>query len=488
MIKKGALFKLIKSLTKSEKRYFKLSLQSDKENKNYLALFDFIENQKKYDEATIKKHFAGKKFIKQLHVTKNYLSKLILRSLKNFHQKSSKDLILKSLLQDIEILFKKELYNQAVFDIEKAIKLAEKYEKFPALLDALNWKRKLIIAQQGAVNAKKELDEIIEKQSEVLKNMFNINEYYELTAHFYDYFQTSGQFNQTVYTSLSKNPLITNPDSAATFESKILFCNLLFAYHIYKDKNYSSAYQSLENLVNLLKRNPELIREEPTAYITAINDQIQILLYTKKHQDIPKLLKQIREAPQKFKFEQLKQGTLRAFLQTYLFELELYRDIGEPAKGLIYIDEITAILNKYQTPVTKSLETLFYYQFAYLNFLLHNYENAQNWLKLILKSKSHEQIETQINAHFLNMIIEYNYQHFPALNKLNQEAKEFIKQFHRPYPHQKILIAFFKQSAKKPSNQNLAELKNQLNLQENDHEFQDFQQKLNIPEWINSKL
>ena len=82
-----SLFNLIKSLSKGEKQYFKKfsSIHTGKENHYYMRLYDEIEKQTEngvYDEEKIKKTFAGEKFVKQLHVTKNYLFNAILRSLK----------------------------------------------------------------------------------------------------------------------------------------------------------------------------------------------------------------------------------------------------------------------------------------------------------------------------------------------------------------------------------------------------------------------
>ena len=62
------LHSLIKSLTKQEKRYFKLFAQrhtSGKENQ-YLKLFDAIDAQEVYKEDAIKKKFSKEKFVKQL--------------------------------------------------------------------------------------------------------------------------------------------------------------------------------------------------------------------------------------------------------------------------------------------------------------------------------------------------------------------------------------------------------------------------------------
>ena len=96
-----------------------------------------------YSESEIKNTFKGKKFVNQLHVTKIYLQDSILKSLRSFHAASSSSLIIKDLLKNIEICFHKELYNQCVLEIQKAEKIAIQTEDDIALLEILNWKRKL---------------------------------------------------------------------------------------------------------------------------------------------------------------------------------------------------------------------------------------------------------------------------------------------------------------------------------------------------------
>src|SRR5687768_13856793 len=149
MVKKGNLFLLIKSLSKSEKRYFRMNATMTGRDVNYLQLFDAIESQKEYDEVEIRKNLKGKKFLSQLHVTKIYLTELILKSLKNYHSNTSVHSKLFDLLKDIELLFDKELYDLCHYKIEKAEQLANKYEKLSLLTEIFFWKRKLALAVSG---------------------------------------------------------------------------------------------------------------------------------------------------------------------------------------------------------------------------------------------------------------------------------------------------------------------------------------------------
>ncbi|MFH0867141.1 MAG: hypothetical protein V1904_13175 [Bacteroidota bacterium] len=118
------LFSLIRSLSKQEKRYFKLFAGANREASNYIKLFDILSRQKVYDEDAIREIYKNEKFIKQLHVTKNYLYKLILRSLHIYHINISEDSIIKELLQCVEILYNKGLYGQCTTLLNKAKMIA----------------------------------------------------------------------------------------------------------------------------------------------------------------------------------------------------------------------------------------------------------------------------------------------------------------------------------------------------------------------------
>jgi len=100
------LFLLIKSLTKSEKRYFHrfATRHNAKENNQYLALFDAIQKQEQYDETLLKKELVGKSSIQHFPVMKRYLYEQILESLHLFHQLQDAEETLKNQIHYAKIL------------------------------------------------------------------------------------------------------------------------------------------------------------------------------------------------------------------------------------------------------------------------------------------------------------------------------------------------------------------------------------------------
>lgn len=132
LIHSDPIHELIRSLTPSEKRYFKLQNKTESGTKSYLQLFEVLEQQSQYDELAIRKALDGQKLLNQLHVAKNYLYKQILRSLRSFHAGSDSNispfLAFAEHLGDMNILQSKGLFLQSRKALRKAEAIAEEYD------------------------------------------------------------------------------------------------------------------------------------------------------------------------------------------------------------------------------------------------------------------------------------------------------------------------------------------------------------------------
>ena len=113
MKSKHDLFELIESLTKAEKRYFKISANryGNKASTVFLDVFDLISKQKVKNDADIAKALKSKISPNQLAVTKSNLYEAILSSLADQHKKKSIDV--SERLSQVSVLKKKGLLNQA---------------------------------------------------------------------------------------------------------------------------------------------------------------------------------------------------------------------------------------------------------------------------------------------------------------------------------------------------------------------------------------
>ena len=81
------LFRFIKSLNPTEKRYFKLyaSRHTIGKKNEYLKMFEAIDKMVEYDEGSLKKTFRHLKAKNSFSIAKNRLNETILRNLDAYH-------------------------------------------------------------------------------------------------------------------------------------------------------------------------------------------------------------------------------------------------------------------------------------------------------------------------------------------------------------------------------------------------------------------
>ena len=140
---KADLFHLIRSMSKSEKRYSKMeSKKAGDKTSNHIKLFDAINKMEEYDEDILKRKLKKETFVKHLSAEKRYLYQAILKSIRNFRGDQSIFAQIKSLVIDANYLQERSLYSQAKNMLNKAEKLAKKIDDTISLLE-INFKKQL---------------------------------------------------------------------------------------------------------------------------------------------------------------------------------------------------------------------------------------------------------------------------------------------------------------------------------------------------------
>ena len=491
MAKKNNLFLLIKSMTKAEKRYFKLFEATNNANANYLLLFDAIDKQDVYDEPAIRKQFCDKPFIKQLHVTKNYLSRLILKSLRNYHSKLSKDAELKDLLRDIEILFRKELYDQCNDSIEKAKTIAVAFEKYADLLEICNWKRRLLLARQGAGMSRTAINTLISEEKTSLEKLMQEKEYWHLTINIFEELFNDPQGSGQPDAKIPDHPLLETPDTAQSLQAKILYHYILQSYYFFSS-DYEKADGAVTALIGILEDHPEHMKDNPGSYFTALNNRIGICLHRKDYDEIERLLEKIRSLPERYGLKNDDPIATRMLLHTYNLELEMYRDTKRIKEGVALILEIRPFLEKNHRSISEHIKLLLYYQFAYLHFLNDECEQALFWLNEIFRNKFDSPREDILSyAQLLRLIIHFELGNITVLKYMVDSCRRFLKKKRKLYQFEKALLRFFsKASLAYPEDYRplFEQLNRDIFADTDERAIQNALDYLDFQDWLNRKL
>lgn len=270
-----ALHELIRSLTKSEKRYFKLmsSRHTIGDENNYVRLFDYIEKMDEYDENLVHEHFKGEAFLNRFSITKKRLYDHVLSSLDSFHANSDVDAQLYKQLHSADILFSKSLYDQCRRLLRSAEKLASKHQRLEILLLIEDKRRRLIETNGYASVDQLELNEIRTSFTSISNGLEARNLLWSIKSQLFTQLMNKG-VARTVEEEMSFASLIEPLAEINNSECKYVENEYLFN-HIYSAYYY--AINNSEFSLDYLQKNLELIKRKDTEHIFESNRIISVL-------------------------------------------------------------------------------------------------------------------------------------------------------------------------------------------------------------------
>lgn len=134
------LFDIIRSLTPQEKTFFKAYFLKAKEEEgtpSFLLLFDAMNEMEFYDKHELKLILTKKGFKSNYFKAQTYLTEAILSALTKYHSETENSIKLGNLLQEVNILIKKNLFHTAHKYFDKAQKMANAHTmyEYQLLLD-----------------------------------------------------------------------------------------------------------------------------------------------------------------------------------------------------------------------------------------------------------------------------------------------------------------------------------------------------------------
>ncbi|MBC8265929.1 MAG: hypothetical protein H8E84_03095 [Flavobacteriales bacterium] len=269
------LHQLILSLTKSEKRYFKI----DNSNSKQILLFDAIDKLKEYDSTTLVKKIKDKSITNQLALNKNRLYASILKSLRAFHSNNTVDSQLINMYLNAELLFNKTLYKQSKKILTQAKKIADKHEKHNILILIAKLEKKLFEKNNYSGVDNEIIKSLIDTDKALGLSILNHVEFWGLKSllfsHMYKQGQARTKAEQEEFNNIIKHPLLKDYKNAITTESKYLYNHIYSAYH-FSSNQFADSYGYLMKNVKLIEDNPAIFKEEPNTLFSILTNVIFI--------------------------------------------------------------------------------------------------------------------------------------------------------------------------------------------------------------------
>ncbi len=430
MKKKEELFYLIKSLTKSEKRHFKLFVHNTSSPNIYMALFEEIARQQVYDEDMIREKFNGEVFVRQLTTTKNYLRNLILKSLRVYYSDLSKESVARDALRNAEILYHKGLYQMSLFEINKADDIAGDYDLFSIQFEAQTWKRRIMQAENP--QQEKELNEVSQNQLRVVGNLSSYARMWNLNI------QPEVGANENIEIS-DDEPLQIR-----------LYKKLYHFQKLVRNGHPDDAVGHLQDVINEYDENPCRKKEEAETYLVLMNNLLALYVFQRKYEKAIPLVQTVKS----FILNQKNESApiFKTLLRTLNIELEIYRESKDITKGLSLVEEIDEHLSQSRLPVPETYRLSFWFQFANLFFEARKYNDSLKWVNILLDNRNNKKrVDLITYAHWLNLMIHFELKNFFVLRYFVDSTRRFLKKRKKIEKYENELLRMFSKVADVPS-------------------------------------
>jgi hypothetical protein len=424
-----ALFLLIKSLEKSEKRNFKLFVRrkSAGEDSKSLQLFDALDKMTEYDEATLlKKNKSISK--QQLSNIKAHLYKQVLSSLRIIKEEDNIDIQLHEQMDHARILYNKGLYHQSLKVLDRMKELARAHHQLTYLQQVLFFEKKIeaLFITRSMQNRADQLsaDSItVDAQLSLVTKLSN------LSLQLYSWYIQHGHArNRKDENDLKEYLAVHLPEEAkkaSGFYEK-LYLYQSYCWYTFIRQDFLQYYRYTQRWVDLFEQQPGMIEVETGNYIKGMHNLMGA------HFDLlnPKKLSETIEQFEKFSHRKVvvqnENNRILVFIYLYTSKINLYFLEGRFTEGLKLVPYIEEKLKEYELYLDSHRILVFYYKIACLYFGSGNNEKAILYLNKIINQKTNLRTDLQCYARLLHLIAHYELGNFELLEYLTKSVYRFM--------------------------------------------------------------
>ncbi|MCH2199422.1 MAG: hypothetical protein MK081_11640 [Flavobacteriales bacterium] len=491
------LHELIKSLTKAEKRYFKVyaSRHMSNSSSNYERLFDAIDRQTDYNEDLLLKKFKGEPLTKRFSIAKNRLYQSVLRSLDAFHANSSTEAQLKRQIHSAEILYHKNLDGQALKILRSARKVAEKHEKITSLIEIGKWEKRILEKKQYEGQGKKDLKKLLEEDQMLTARLDTYNQLWNIKSRIFRNLYQKGKARSGKDLSKFKKILdelaVKQEQEGMLTENTFLLNHLYSAYYFGIGEDEGS-YPYLKANLSLIERQPHLFDEEPTRLMTTLTNLIYVGHKLGHEKEAFENLEKLRSLP-------AQEGGSDVYMEVRVFalsssiELALHIASGSYEEGFALVQRIEEGLYKYEGYLSSVRKASFYFNIAVLYLKASRLNESLKWINQLLNNIEIDKTQDiHCMGQILNLIIHLELENKSLIPYALRSTQRFLETRERVYRFESVILKFINEILKERRNSTEQELYEQLAIDLNALSDDPFERQVfeyfDFREWANLQV
>ena len=489
-----ALFQLVHSLEKSEKRHFKLYIKrsSAKEDLKIIRLFDALDKLPEYDEKLLLKKLPDIQK-PQLANIKTHLYKQLLGSLRLLKATENIDLQLSEHLDHARVLYNKGLKLQSLKILEKAKEIARANQKFNFLAQVISLEKKIETLHITRSTTEKTLL-LAEEAQEISGHIDRVTRLSNLALLLYRWYVLNGharnQADEQDLKTFFKDYLPKDVTAVNGFYEK-LYLYQSYCWYAFIRQDFLMYYRYSQKWIDLFNEQPLMIEVETGHYVKGMHNLLNAHFDLRNFKQFEITLRQFEEFAKTPVANHHDNFRIHTFIYITSAKLNQHLMQGTFAQGLALVPEIEEKVDEYALFVDQHRILVFNYKIATMYFGNGDFENGIDYLLKIINGPLDLRIDLQCYARLLHMLAHYEMGNYELMESLTKSVYRFMARMKNLTVIEEEMFKFIRNSFGVSPRQLKPELEKFLNkikhLEKNRYETRAFAY-LDIISWVESKV
>jgi len=405
------LIELIRTLTKAEKRHFRLLVKRNQANEEllFLQLFDLLDKHKRYDEALILRKIPAIKK-RQLSNLKAHLYKQLLLSLRLLYRPHNMDIEIRERLDYARVLYNKGLYRQSLEILDKAKVTARNVRLNALTLEILDFE-KLIEGQYITRSIDTRAETLAEESKEEIMRVSRTHEFSNLSLQLYGLYLKMGlvrsrEEKDFVHVFFQKNLPKYDLDELGFYEKLYLY--KAYDWYSLMNQDFLLYYKYAQRWVDLFDEYPEMVKLQTPLFLKGLHNLLNSLFMVGRYDKFVEVLERLESFDVKNTDKPTNNIEGLFFLFKYIHRINLHFIAGTFSEGVNILPKLDQLLsdNPYNWDDHRIL--VFRYKIACMYFGGGDNERAIDYLNEIINRRQPDfREDTQCFARILNLIAHF---------------------------------------------------------------------------------
>jgi len=440
------VFALVKSLSKAEKRSFRLFAEriQDSDSLAYMQLFDLIDKQKSLEAETIKrKHKISNSKYSNL---KRHLYEQILISLRHVNKSKKSNIKIRELLDFAFVLYGKGLHLQALKILTRAKKLAIKHHADFSLLSIMEFE-KMIHSRHITRTDREKVFELMTEALVKVEEIHSRIEFSNLRMELHKFYIENGHVKneeEEVYVKQLFENYLPKARENKFGMMEVIHLNQAYVWYSYILNDFKNCFKYSKKWIEQFESNTELQSRDTNLFLRGYHYLLTSSYNLKKLNKYKIYLHNLENFRTK-NYSSFNLNTkILSFLYVHLGRMNLHFLEGSFEEGVKSIKKSLKRLEKYKPLLDEHKVMIFHYKIAWMYIGNGEPDKATPYLQSIINmSNVSLRKDIQAYARILFLIAHYDFGNENLIASILRSYKRYFHKNEMKNQVQQLLFSLF---------------------------------------------